>query len=110
MTENFVQFTRTDLAAIAPEIALVAAGCLILLLEAFAPRLRRWFATISLAAVAASLYFLIQAPAGTTFGGRYDTSSLTLLVGLFLGGTAVVAILVAKPYLERTGEIGRAHV
>ena len=104
MTGTFVSFTRADLAAIAPEIALVAAGCLILLLEAFAPRLRRWFATVALAGVAASLWFLVQAPTGTTFGGRYDTSSLTVLMGLFLGATAVVAILVAKPYLERTGE------
>jgi NADH-quinone oxidoreductase subunit N len=104
VTESFVQFTRADLAAIAPEIALVAAGCLILLMEAFAPALRRWFATVALIGVAASLWFLKEAPAGTSFGGRYDTSSLTLLVGLFLGATAVVAILVAKPYLERTGE------
>jgi len=104
VTESFVHFTRADLAAIAPEIALVVAGCLILLMEAFAPTLRRWFATLSLIGVGASLWFLKQAPPGTSFGGRYDTSSLTLLVGLFLGATAVVAILVAKPYLERTGE------
>ena len=104
MNENFVRFTHADLVAIAPEIALVATGCLILLVEAFAPRLRRWFATLALAGVAVSLYFLLHAPIGTTFGGRYETSSLTQLVGLFLGGAAVLAILVAKPYLERTGE------
>lgn len=104
MSEGFVHFTRADLAAIAPEIALVAAGCLVLLMEAFAPRLSRWFATTALAGVALSLYFLLQAPIGTTFGGRYETSTLTVLVGLFLGGTAVLAILVAKPYLERAGE------
>ncbi len=104
MTPTIVSFTRADLIAIAPEITLVAAGCLILLIEAFAPNLRRWFATVALAGVAFSLCFLVQIPLGTTFGGRYDTSLLSVLIGLFLGAAAVLAILVAKPYLERTGE------
>jgi NADH-quinone oxidoreductase subunit N len=101
---GFVSFSQADLAAISPETALVAAGCLILLVEAFAPSLRRWYATLALGGVTASLYFLARAPQGASFGGRYDTSPLTILVGLFLGATAVLAILVAKPYLERTGE------
>jgi len=101
---GFIHFSADDLAAIAPEVALALAGCVILLLEAFAPRLRRWFATIALLGVASSLYFLSRAPIGTTFGGRFETSTLTLLVGLFLGGSAALAILVAKPYLERSGE------
>src|SRR5207249_2617005 len=79
-------------------------GCVILLLEAFAPRARRWFATLSLAGIAGSLYFLVRAPLGPSFGGRYDTSTLSVLVGLFLGGSALLTILVAKPYLERAGE------
>ncbi len=99
-----MQFTREDMAAIAPETALAVAGCVILLLEAFAPKLRRWFASLALLGVAASLYFLARAPFGTSFGGRLETSTLTLLVGLFLGGCAALAILVAKPYLERSGE------
>jgi NADH-quinone oxidoreductase subunit N len=99
-----VHFSHADLLAIAPELTLAAAGCVILLLEAFAPWLRRWFATLALAGIAGSLYFLARAPIGTTFGGRFDTSSLTLLIGLFLGGAAALAVLVAKPYLERAGE------
>lgn len=104
MNTTFVQFTHSDWLAIAPEVVLAATGCLILLLEAFAPGLRRWFATLSLAGVAGSLYFLLGAPAGTTFDGRLETSPLTILMGVFLAGSAVLAILVAKPYLERTGE------
>ena len=100
----FVSFTHADLVAIAPEIVLASAGCLILLLEAFVPGLRRWFATLALAGVAGSLYCLLAAPAGTAFGGRFETSSLTILMSLFLAGSAVLAILVAKPYLQRTGE------
>jgi NADH-quinone oxidoreductase subunit N len=44
----------------------------------------------------------MAAPPGATFDGRFETSPLTWLMGLFLGGSAAVAILVAKPYLERT--------
>ena len=101
---GFVTLAPGDLAAAAPEIVLAAAGCFILLLEALAPSARRWFATFALLAVAGSLYFLARVPAGPAFGGRLDSSPLTLLAGLFLGGSAALAILVAKPYLERTGE------
>jgi NADH-quinone oxidoreductase subunit N len=104
MTPGLIKFTHAELVAIAPEIALIAAGCLILLVEAFAPRLRRWLATIALLGVAASLYYLVQVPFGVTFDGRYDTSLLSVLVGLYLSATAVIAILVARPYLERAGE------
>jgi NADH-quinone oxidoreductase subunit N len=97
-------FTPQDMAAIAPETVLAAMGCVILLLEAFAPATRRWFATLSLTAIAGSLYFLLRAPTGTTFAGRLETSILTEAVGLFLAATAAIAILVAKPYLERAGE------
>jgi NADH-quinone oxidoreductase subunit N len=102
MTGTFVQMSQADWLSILPEVVLAATGCVILLLEAFAPALRRWFATLALAGVAASLYFLLAAPHGTTFDGRFETSGLTALMGLFLGGSAAVAILVAKPYLERS--------
>ncbi len=104
MTGSLIPFGRAELAAIAPELVLAAAGCLLILLEAFAPRTRAWFATIALASIAASLDLLVRAPQGTTFSGRFETSALTSIVGLFLGGTAAVAILVAKPYLQRLGE------
>lgn len=103
-TESFLQFSAQDLASIAPELVLAAAGSLLVLLEAFAPRTRRWFAALSLAAVGLSVAFLCAAPRGTTFGGRLDTSDLSVLVGIFLGASAIVALLVAKPYLARAGE------
>ncbi|MGH9363866.1 MAG: NADH-quinone oxidoreductase subunit N, partial [Thermoanaerobaculia bacterium] len=88
----------------ASEIVLAAAGCLLVLLDAFLPRARSWFATLSLAALAGSLWFLLQAPAGTAFGGRLETSALTSVFGIFLIGTAAVAVLMAKSYLARSGE------
>jgi NADH-quinone oxidoreductase subunit N len=99
-----IAFGPMELATTAPEIVLALAGALIVLIEAFAPRLRAWFATLSLASIAGYLYFLARAPIGPTFGGRFETSALTQLLGLFLGGTAAIAILVTKPYLQRTGE------
>ena len=99
-----IPFGPPELAAIAPELVLAGAGCLLVLLEAFAPRSRGWFATVSLAAIIVSLLFLLRAPDGVSFDGRLETSLLVRTIGLFLGATAAVAILVAKPYLERTGE------
>ncbi len=104
MNGGTLAFGPAELAAAAPELVLAAAGCLLILLEAFAPRSRSWFATISLAAIAGYVFLLLRAPIGTTFDARLETSVLTSVVGLFLAGTAIVAILVAKPYLLRTGE------
>ena len=104
MTPSFLAMGPNDLAAAAPEICLAAAGCLLVLLDAFARSSRRWLATLALAAVALSIFFLVRAPSGLSFGGRYETSDLTFAAGLFAGACAAVAILVAKPYLKRTAE------
>ena len=104
MTGTLIQFGQADFEAIRPEIVLAAAGCLLVLLEAFAPQLHDWFATIALASVAVSLSLLVRGPEGLSFGGRFETSPLTSVVGLFLGATAAITILVAKPYLERMGQ------
>lgn len=104
MTPSFLAFGPNDLAAALPEIILAAAGCIIVLLDAFAPSARRWLATFSLAAIAVSTWFLVAAPRGTSFAARYETSDLTVAAGLFAAATAAIAILVAKPYLQRTGE------
>jgi NADH-quinone oxidoreductase subunit N len=101
---TFLTVTASDLQAVVPETVLAAAGCLILLLEAFAPGLRRVFAALALAAVVASQWVLMGLPAGLSFGGRLETSALTSSGGLFLAATAVVALLIARPYLRRTGE------
>ena len=101
---SFIQFGPDDLAAILPEIVLAAMGGVIVLLEAFLPSMRRSFAFLSLVAIAASFWFLLVAPPGTSFSGHYDRSALVVFVGLFLGATAALAVLVAKPYLERAGE------
>ncbi len=47
---------------------------------------------------------MLAAPIGLSFNGRYETSDLTAAAGLFASATAAVAILVAKPYLQRVGQ------
>ena len=51
--------------------------------------LRRWFATLALAGVAGSLYFLLEAlRAGRPSAAASRPRPLTLLIGLFLGAAA----------------------
>ena len=104
MSPSFLSLGPNDLAAAMPEIVLTAAGCAMVLLDAFAPSTRRWLATFSLAAIAAATWFLVVAPRGVSFSGRYETSDLTVAAGLFAAATAAIAVLVSKPYLQRTGE------
>ena len=63
MTPDLVQFTHADLLSIAPEIVLAATGCLILLARGVrAAACARWFATLSLAGVAALALLPARAP------------------------------------------------
>ena len=76
-----------ELAAVAPEIVLAAAGCLLVLLDAFAPRVAEpGSPRCRSRAIAALSRAALRAPAGASFGGRLETSALTSLAGLFIGG------------------------
>ncbi len=95
-------------AALRPEITLTAAGSLILLLEAFAPRLRRAFLWISVAAVGlASLQVVSQTP-GLYFGGLIEATPLTGAFSQAILLATVLGLLAAQGYLRRehllTGE------
>ena len=59
---GLVRFGPEELAAVLPAIVLAATGCLLILLDAFAPRMRSWFPPLSLTGIAGSLYFLLRAP------------------------------------------------
>jgi NADH-quinone oxidoreductase subunit N len=100
-----LSFGPAELSAIMPEAVLVAAGCLILLLEAFAPALRRFFSALSIVALGGYVFLLAGAVQGITFSGMLETSPLARLVGFFLGGTALVTVLVTRAYLERVGRL-----
>jgi NADH-quinone oxidoreductase subunit N len=98
-----------DLAAVRPEIVLAAAGCALLVLEAFAPSVRRAFAAVAILSVGGYLWTLEQLGGGTAFGGTLDASPLAQAFGLFLGLTAILTLLIARPYLERAETAGIAR-
>ena len=100
MTPAFPLLAPGDLRSAAPEIALSAAGCLLLLLEAFVPATRRAFAALSILAVGGYLLLLEKLPGGSSFGGTFDSSVFARAFGLFLGLAAVLTLLIARPYLE----------
>jgi NADH-quinone oxidoreductase subunit N len=95
-----------DVFGAAPEIALAAAGCLLLLLEAFVPSARRAFAAISILAAGAYMVLLERIPARDAFGGTLDGTLVAHTFGLFLGTATVLTLLVARPYLERATAAG----
>ncbi len=90
-----------DLATLAPEITLAAAGSLILLLEAFTPGLRRAFTGLSVLAVVLAGWFVWGLPAGSSFGGLIESTPLTGLGSTIVLATAVLALLASQSYLLR---------
>ncbi|HPK66459.1 MAG TPA: hypothetical protein PKX99_07730, partial [Thermoanaerobaculia bacterium] len=63
-------FSTSDLAALAPEIWLAAAGTFLLLFEAFLPRLRNSVPFLALGAVGVAAWLVAQpATANAAFGG-----------------------------------------
>jgi NADH-quinone oxidoreductase subunit N len=92
---------RADWAALSPEILLTAVGSLVLLLEAFAPALRRWFNAIAIAGVVAAGYCVLDGEPGTYFHGLIETSSLTSAFALAILLATTIALGASQGYLER---------
>lgn len=89
--------------AIMPELILSAGGMLLILWDAFAPRLRG--ATASLAVIvfiAAGLSERIVL-GGNWFGGTYQTSQITVIFDAAFLLAAILASLFAREYLAREG-------
>ena len=104
MTPFTIPFTAADLRAIAPEISLVAAGCLVLLVEAFAPGRRRWFATSRWPASASRSTFSSRSRSARPSAGAGTRPPSPSWSASSSAGRWSSTILVARPYLERTGE------
>ena len=95
-----------DLLSAVPELLLTAAGCLLLLLDAFVPASRKVFAALSILATGGYLWTIENVPAGAAFGGMLDGSLLSKFFGVFLGWGALLTLLVARPYLESAEKQG----
>lgn len=90
-----------DVAAIAPEIALTVAGCVLLLLEAFAPSLRRTFHWLGLAAVGYASWLVATMPSGSSFSGLIEATPITALFAQAVLLATGLGLLVAPGYLLR---------
>ncbi|MCB9377996.1 MAG: NADH-quinone oxidoreductase subunit N [Holophagales bacterium] len=96
-----VAFPLSDALAIAPEIALTIAGCVVLLLEAFAPRLRPTFHWLGVGAVAYAAWLVGTLPQGGAFSGLIESTPLTALFSQAVLLATGIGLLVAPGYLER---------
>lgn len=94
--------TGSDLLQIAPELILTGAGVLVLLVDAFIPRLKRLATPLSLAAIVlAALVLWYRVPAAVSFGGLLESSGITAILGLAVLLAALLCVLASHGYLER---------
>ncbi len=96
-----------DLAALGPELLLAGGGVLVLLLDAFLPRLRGLLTPLALAVVAAAAGRLALAPpAGAAFGGLIEGTPITAAISAIVLLSALLALLASHGYLVREGILG----
>ncbi len=94
--------TAQEIAALAPEIVLTAGGVLLLLLDAFAPGLRRAWTPLALACVAAAGWTAwARLPHGASFDGLLEASPVTLGFSLVVLVATALALLASDGYLRR---------
>ncbi len=89
------------LAAVLPETILVAGGLLLILLDAFAARLRPWFSHLAVLFLLGTAFAELRAPFGVFFGGTYEISRMTLLFDLIFLLATLLATLLSREYLGR---------
>jgi NADH-quinone oxidoreductase subunit N len=94
--------SHSDLVAIAPEIVLTAAAGLMLILEAFLPRIRRYMSELTIAAVVASMWTRLHWPLpGEVWAGMLRIDETAAFVDLYLMAALLFSVWMAGPYLRR---------
>jgi NADH-quinone oxidoreductase subunit N len=100
--DELYRIPQADVAALLPELILSGAGVAILMLDAFAPALRRLLAPIAaLGTLLAGWQLVAQAPAGASFGGLLESTPLTIAIGCVVLITTLLAVLASEGYLRR---------
>ena len=103
MTASYL-VSRADLAAIAPELVLCGAGILLLLFDAFAPRLHRALTPLALLSCGAAAWAVwFRVPPGTAFGGLLVADPVTTFASLIVVASAALCLLASEGYLRREG-------
>jgi len=87
--------------AILPELILTGGGILLMLVAAFAPRLRQATAPLALIVFIAAAWSENLVRAGRFFGGTYEVSGITRIFDITFLLAAMLATLFAREYLER---------
>lgn len=89
--------------AILPEIILCGGGMLLILIDAFAPRVRSILAPLAVIILIATTWSENLVVAGTFFGNSYQISGITRVFDLTFLLAAILVTLFAREYLEREG-------
>jgi NADH-quinone oxidoreductase subunit N len=92
---------QADWLSLLPEIVLAGVGSLILLLEAFTPRLRPAFNPLALAGVAMAAALLARQAPGVYFHGLLESNGLTGTFSLCILLATGIGLLSAQGYLRR---------
>ncbi len=98
--------TQSDLLAVAPELILIAGAGVLLLVDAFIPKLRRIASELTLLTVAISAWALlsvVHAPSAI-WSGMLRSDALTVLVSLCLLVALFLCAWMAGPYLRRANK------
>ncbi len=99
--------TLSTLWSVAPELILTAAGILTLLLDAFAPSLRRTFTPFSaLAVIAAGWVAWNRVPWIESFNGLLEFDGVTLAFSGVVLTSALLGLLASEGYLRRERILG----
>jgi len=99
-------FSMQDVTALAPELFLLTATCVILLADLFIAQSRRVLThVLSVAVLLLTAVLVWRAPqaarAGTAFGGMYLLDGFSDLLKMFLLGVSALVLVYSKPYLQR---------
>ena len=91
------------MAAIAPEIILSVAGLLLILLDAFAPKLRAAFSSLTLISLVAATLAEWSIITGDFFGGTYASTPLSRIFDLAFLLAAILVTMLSHDFLRRNG-------
>ncbi len=93
--------SHSELIAVLPQIILVATAGLLLILEAFAPTLRRYSSELTLVSVAAALWarLELQLP-GEVWGGTLAIDGLAAFVDTYILVALFLTVWIAGPFLK----------
>lgn len=91
------------LSAISPEIVLALSGLALILLDAFGPKLRQAFSTLTVIAIIGTGAAEMNAAIGSFFGGTYVSTPLTRIFAFAFLVAVLLVTLLSHEFLDRHG-------